>query len=103
MKHQITKDGNTTIVALSDRLTSTDRGAFEHLVDEVMGGRPTQVEVNLGELSYMDSAGLGFLLTLREKAEAGHASVLLVNPRGEVREILELARFDTLFHMVQRS
>ncbi|SDH29108.1 STAS domain-containing protein [Roseospirillum parvum] len=103
MKHQITKDGSTVIVHLSERLTSHDRGDFDRLVSELMAARPGQIEVNLKELAFMDSAGLGFLLTLREQAEAGNASVLLVDPKGEVRETLELARFDTLFHIVQRT
>ena len=45
----------------------------------------------------MDSAGLGFLLTLREKAEGNGRTVILSKPAGAVRELLELARFDTLF------
>nr|WP_281396715.1 STAS domain-containing protein [Roseospira visakhapatnamensis] len=84
-------------MVLSDQLVDADRAAFERVVMQVVGSGARMIEVDFKDLTYMDSAGLGLLLTLREQAEKARAKVILANPKGSVREILELARFDTLF------
>jgi HptB-dependent secretion and biofilm anti anti-sigma factor len=56
-----------------------------------------EVEVDFRLTSYIDSAALGMLLMLRSCAEAAGKSVVLVNASGTVRDILEIAHFETLF------
>ncbi len=101
MKYEITPRGDSTLVRLSDQLVHHDRGLFERVVGEVLAGRPKSVDVDFRDVSYMDSAGLGFLLTLRERASQQNVTVTLRNPQGAVREMLDLARFDTLFAIRQ--
>jgi len=97
VKHEIKTELDRTILVLSDQLVDADRAAFERVVAQVVGSGARTIEVDFAGLTYMDSAGLGLLLTLREQAEKSRAQVVLTNPTGAVREILELARFDTLF------
>lgn len=97
MKYEVKTEGDRTRLHLQDQLVHGDRVQFERVVSEVLAGRPSQVEVDFSALTYMDSAGLGFLLTLREKATAARATVVLAKPTGIVKDILDLARFDTLF------
>ena len=62
----------------------------------MLNGSP-RIVVDMAKLEYMDSSGLGMLLTLREQVKGNKAEVVIARPRGEVRELLELACFDTLF------
>ena len=57
----------------------------------------SEVEVDFRLTSYIDSAALGMLLMLRSCAEAAGKSVALINAGGTVRDILEIAHFETLF------
>lgn len=57
------------------------------------------IEVDFRRTSYIDSAALGMLLMLRKSAEAVGKTVSLANARGTVREILDIAHFETLFTM----
>lgn len=96
MKYEITTSGNRTVVNIHGELTLTDRGAFETLIPKVVGGGTDAIVLNLKSLAFMDSAGLGMLITLRERAGGGN-KVILSGPTGDVKELLELACFNTLF------
>lgn len=99
MKHEVKKESGKTVLHISDQLVAADRGEFDSVLPQVVSGNPGQIEVDLKGLTFMDSAGLGMLLTLREQAEKSGARVALTNPEGAVQEMLELACFDTLFEI----
>ncbi|KAA5607326.1 STAS domain-containing protein [Roseospira marina] len=100
MQYNITTEGTATVLHLSEQLVDADRAAFDTVLSRVLSSRPPRVIVDFSGLHYMDSAGLGLLLTLRERARAAGAEVVLRNPTGAVRDMLQLARFDTLFSVV---
>lgn len=56
-----------------------------------------RILVDLKEVQYMDSAALGILLLLRDRAKAVSKEVELVNTSGAVREVLEIANFPKVF------
>jgi anti-anti-sigma factor len=53
--------------------------------------------VDLGEVDFVDSAALGLLLLLRERAGAVGGRVTVRRLRGQPREVLMMAKFDRLF------
>lgn len=53
--------------------------------------------VDLAGSEYMDSAALGMLLLLLDKAGNQKSRVRIVNANKDVRKILEIANFDKLF------
>ena len=97
MKYEITDDSSGPTLFLRDQLTFDDREVFEGVIDKLLARKRPRVAVDLSALDYMDSAGLGMLLTLRDHAERAGADVVLRRPRSEVRELLDLACFGTLF------
>lgn len=99
MEYDLTTQGETAVVAPRDRLTDMDRADFDGMMDRAFAARPTLIVFDCGNLSYMDSAGLALLLTLRERARVAGAEVVLQRPRGAVRDMLTLARFDDLFQI----
>lgn len=57
------------------------------------------VVVDFRETEYIDSCALGMLLNMRKSLGAGEKNIHLVNCRPEIRAILDIARFDKLFHI----
>ncbi|NQD93655.1 STAS domain-containing protein [Pseudomonas sp. CrR25] len=53
--------------------------------------------VDLQAVQYIDSAALGILLLLRDKAAAVHKSVELRNLQSSVKDVFEVANFHKLF------
>ena len=58
-----------------------------------------EMVIDLRRVAYLDSAALGMLLLLRDKAVAVNKTVSLTNGPGVVGEVLRVARFDRLFTM----
>lgn len=97
MKYEIIDEDAGPALMLRDQLTFADREVFDTVIDKLLARQRRRVTVDLSALDYMDSAGLGMLLTLRDRAERAGAEAVLRRPRSEVRELLVLACFDTLF------
>ena len=56
-----------------------------------------ELELNLAEVNYIDSAALGMLLVLRETADKSFKRITLTNCKGTVAHILNMANFSKLF------
>lgn len=97
MKYEISEGNGQRVLILRDQLTFADRAAMDTVISQALANGIKAVSVNLERLDYMDSAGLGMLLTLRERAGKSGAQIRLVKPQGDVKELLSLACFDTLF------
>jgi anti-anti-sigma factor len=61
-----------------------DLAAVEEFIDVVRGSlsRCSAVEIDLGDITFIDSSGLGALVRLRKEAEANESSLYLtkINP-----------------------
>ena len=66
--------------------------AYTPLLDN---GAVHEIEIDLGKVDYMDSAALGMLLLLKERADS--RPITLVNAYGVVSRLLEVANFDRIF------
>lgn len=101
VKYEIVDGAGEPTLMLRDQLTFADRDLFDAVAERLLSGSHPAVAVDLAGLDYMDSAGLGMLLTLRDRADAARAEVRLLRPKGEVKELLALACFDTLFAIAE--
>lgn len=97
MQYRIEETNDSAILHLSGDVVVTDRASFEEVVEAVFEHKPRKVQVMLGELTFMDSAGLGLLLMLRDAARAQAANVTLSGAQGQVQEVFETAGFEILF------
>lgn len=64
---------------------------------ESIDAQVEQYIVDLSESDYMDSAALGMLLLLLEKADNERGRVRIINPNSTITKILEIANFHILF------
>ncbi len=76
--------------------------------DEVRAALPPKlrvIEIDLSETSFVDSCGLGALVSLHKAAAHlnGGVAVRLVNPTPPVQQVFELTRMHRLFEIVKRS
>ena len=72
-------------------LTYANRSVFKAAVEKVKQGGCRHLIVNLEQVRFVDSAGLGLLVLVSQgfKLQQGHVSML--KPQSYVREILSLA------------
>lgn len=97
MKYRIVDGAEGPTLILSEQLLFDHRDLFDGAIDKLLARRQNVLSVDLSGLDYMDSAGLGMLLTLRDRAERAGVAVRLLRPGKDVAELLELACFGALF------
>jgi anti-anti-sigma factor len=68
---------------------------FREAYNQVPNNRP--VVVDLSQSQYLDSAGLGMLIRLRDHVGGDKSSVTLTGANDAIRTILEVANFRQLF------
>lgn len=98
MDAQVSMNDAHAMLRLAGRFDFKAHREFRDAVDSLLGqagARPLQVD--LGEVSYLDSSALGMLLMLRDKAKAANKDVALVGVKGSVRQVLDIANFSKLF------
>ncbi|PKR56107.1 anti-anti-sigma factor [Thalassospira marina] len=95
-----TQQNDTTITTeMTGRFTFSDHAVFRKLIDELSAQSSATQVFDLSGIEFIDSAGLGMLLLARDEGEKNRATVILRGAKGQVKRMLEVARFDTLFQM----
>lgn len=89
---------DTSVIHLGGRFDFNTHREFREAVDKALAQTATlRIHIDLAEVSYLDSSALGMLLTVRDKARRAGKTVSLINTRGSVRQVLDIANFGKLF------
>lgn len=84
------------ILTVSGELDYSECATFRTLIDRILRASPPATIVDLSKLDYLDSSGLGLLLSLsREYTATGGRLVLVTNET--VDSILDLTRLSGVF------
>jgi len=96
---EVTTDTDTdAVVAITGEL---DLGAAATLVgsiDEIVAGSPSSVTLDLAGVTFLDSSGLGALLTLHARCQTDGIALRAINPPAQVCRVLELTKLTDLFN-----
>lgn len=85
-------EAGRVLCALRGRLTYKSFGDFRALFDAVDAHDAQEMVLDLGELRFLDSNGLGMLLVLKDRAAAAGRRMRLVNVLPHVDRVLERTR-----------
>jgi len=98
MQINTNESGQKATIKLEGRFDFNASREFRDSYEGILGQQGVEsIDVDLSDVNYLDSSALGMLLLLREKAEPSNVKLSLVNSRGAVRQILEVANFHKLF------
>jgi len=84
-------------VAMTGDFTFTDHPAFLQLMKRLLGSPGAPMIIDLSQLTFIDSAGLGMLLIARDEAGKAKRSLSLRRPRGQIQRMFSVSKFSTLF------
>ncbi len=84
--------------ALSGRFTFADHGIISNIQKNLHSTKiDKRCVLNLSEIDFIDSSGLGMLLLLRETATDQGSEVVLRKPCEKVMKVFRACRYDSLF------
>jgi anti-sigma B factor antagonist len=85
-----------TILVLSGRLDGRNPGILAETLGKELQTR-NRIILDLSSVSYIDSTGLGVLVSALKEAIRKEGDIRLINPSDQVRMLLEMTRVDTVF------
>jgi len=97
-KANIRQAGGIVIVDLSGRITLGDgSGVVRETVQDMLQEGQKNILLNLGEVSYIDSSGLGELVGAYATAANQGAQIKLLNVQKKVHDLLQVTKLYTVF------
>lgn len=99
MIQEITITDNHVVVNLSGSIYGEEAAQIrESLIGYIEKGHKTFV-VDLGNVDYIDSSGLGTLVAIQKRALQNGGSVIIKNLKGLVKDLFELTRLTKVFEI----
>lgn len=100
MKVQI--NGETIHISGVKELAAANANAFRDQARAALTDIQKTIEIDLSETMFLDSCGLGALISLHKTTCSRNGQVRLINPTPPVQQILELTRMHRIFEIVKR-
>ncbi len=86
------------LLALKGRLVlGQESSGLRTTIDNLLASDATRIVINLEQVNYVDSAGLGTLIEMHRKTKAKGGGLKLCNLRPNLRQALEIARLLPIF------
>ena len=95
----VRKIDDILIVAANGPFSTGEGTLFRNTVKRYSDDGARNFILNLGEVSYIDSSGFGELLKTYTTLRKIGGEVVLLNPSKMVRDLLEITKLSTVFHI----
>ncbi|PYJ86804.1 MAG: anti-anti-sigma factor [Verrucomicrobia bacterium] len=102
MKIKVQVLGDTLSIEGVKELSAANANSFRDQVRGALAERSKNIDVDLSQTIFLDSCGLGALISLHKTACTRNGTVRLLNPTAPVEQILELTRLHRVFEIVKK-
>ncbi|HWV57646.1 MAG TPA: STAS domain-containing protein [Longimicrobiales bacterium] len=99
MSFDVTKEGDITIIDVEGQLIVGNRQELKHRVIEELDNGARKFLIDFERTGYIDSSGLGVLVSLSKKIREQGGELRLANLNEDLRTLFELTKLDTLFQI----
>jgi anti-sigma B factor antagonist len=96
--------GGVTIVDLSGKITLGEGGVtLREEVRKLVGEGQKKIVLNLAEVNYIDSSGLGELVSAYTAVKNAGGELKLLNLTSKVRDLLVITKLVTVFDVAENE
>ncbi|MEW6160317.1 MAG: STAS domain-containing protein [Verrucomicrobiota bacterium] len=92
--------GDTLTITGIKELGAANSQAFRDEARAAFSDSQRHIEIDLSQTLFVDSCGLGALISLQKSAASRNGVVRLLNPTPPVQQILELTRMHRIFEIL---
>jgi anti-sigma B factor antagonist len=93
--------GDTVVLKLKGNLDALTAPELRPTIDELVSSRRTQVIFDLGELTLIDSSGVGAIVSLFKRVRLLGGDVKIACLTNQPKEIFRLLRLDRAFELFE--
>lgn len=97
LRFEVQRRGKVAVVKLSGSANMDVSGGLQDRLIELVDERIEQLVIDLSELEFISSVGLGAIIAAHLRCRHHKSVVKLVAPRPSIREVLEVTRLTNLF------
>ena len=95
--------GDVIVFRVKGKLDATVSPAIEKKAVEHIAAGHSKLLLDLTEVSYINSAGLRMLLSIKKQTKAGHGKFILCSLKNEVFEIIKICGFDHVLEIAKNE
>jgi anti-sigma B factor antagonist len=93
---------NSLILRISGDLIGEDAGTrLVEAVNEAVGHKVLTCIIDISDLRYINSSGIGVLITILTKFRNKGGEVYLMNPSESVKKLLVITKLNAIFQVVR--
>ena len=97
MKHSINVSGNHATVFLKDKIYVSDASLLRDDLLLIIDQGVTDLRMDLSKLTYIDSSGLGTLVTINKLTKEKNGRLVLTGAQGLPSDLIRRTRLDKVF------
>jgi anti-sigma B factor antagonist len=99
MTFSIRKSGDVSVVEVEGQLIVGNRQEMKQKVLDELEKGERKFLIDFGKTGYIDSSGLGVLVSLSKKIREQGGELRLANLNDDLKTLFELTKLDTLFQI----
>jgi len=99
MSFQVSKNGDVSLIEVEGQLIVGNRQELKQQVLEQIEGGDRKFVIDFANTGYIDSSGLGVLVSLSKKIREQGGELRLSSLNEDLRTLFELTKLDTLFRI----
>lgn len=96
----VTINNNIADLHLSGKLTFLNGSEFNDHLNGILKNKVKSISVHLGDLTFMDSAGLGMLMITHKECYQRDIKLIIYKPTGDVKILLQMTKSYERFNIV---
>lgn len=97
MQTSVQERDNAVVVTLGGRFDAASAPAVKNLLKKLIGDGKCRLVLDLSQVDFLDSSGLGVLVTCHRLAENGGGALRLAGAGGTIETILKMTRLNRIF------
>lgn len=97
MSFQVSRNDDVTLIEVEGQLIVGNRQELKQQVLEQLEGGDQKFVIDFANTGYIDSSGLGVLVSLSKKIREQGGELRLSSLNDDLRTLFELTKLDTLF------
>lgn len=101
MQCQFEHAEGTLSAHLSGQFIFSDHTKFREILNAAEDDTTQTIRIDFSGIEFIDSAGLGMLLLLRDICIKSGKRLILARPRGQVKKVFDISKFEHLFSIDQ--
>ena len=99
MEITVREEGNVTILNLNGRLDLATGWTLKEQIKKLFEKEKTSIHINLSEVEFINSSGLGVLVSIMKETRLKKGRLTLSNLASYVQEIFEITQLSHIFEI----